>query len=224
MVNFTDIKENPAVHTYITAANDALGVIGYTEHGLAHATKVSGCAASVLKRYGGSEREVELARIAGYMHDIGNLVNREYHALTGATMAFQILTGMGMPPEEIAVVCAAIGNHDEGSGMAVNRASAALILADKSDVRRSRVRAPRQRGLPGGHPRPCQLRGDQVLAGGLRRPGRDLPQDHHRYLDLPGDRVLQDLFDAHVHVQGRVGIPGREVFPHDQQHGADVAH
>lgn len=147
MVNFTDIKDNPTVHTYITAANDALGVIGYTEHGLAHATKVSGCAASVLKRYGGSEREVELARIAGYMHDIGNLVNRENHALTGATMAFQILTGMGMPPEEIAIVCAAIGNHDEGSGMSVNRVSAALILADKSDVRRSRVRAPDNEGF-----------------------------------------------------------------------------
>lgn len=139
-INFSDIKENPAVHTYITAANDALGVIGFTEHGLAHAAKVSGCAASILRRYGGSEREVELARIAGYMHDMGNMVNREYHALTGATLAFQILTGMGMAPEEVAVVCAAIGNHDEGSGMAVNRVAAALILADKSDVRRSRVR------------------------------------------------------------------------------------
>jgi metal-dependent HD superfamily phosphatase/phosphodiesterase len=147
MVNFSDVKDNPAVQTYIKAANDALGVIGYTEHGMAHAAKVSGCAASVLKRYGGSDREVELARIAGYIHDIGNVINREYHALTGATMAFQILSGMGMPPEEIATVCAAIGNHDEGSGNVVNRVSAALILADKSDVRRSRVRAPQVEGF-----------------------------------------------------------------------------
>lgn len=147
MVTFSDIRDNSAIHTYVTAANDALGVIGYTEHGLAHAAKVSGCAASVIKRYGGSEREIELARIAGYMHDMGNMINRELHALTGGALAFSILTGMGMPPEEVAIVCAAIGNHDEGSGKAVNRVAAALILADKSDVRRSRVRAPGDGGF-----------------------------------------------------------------------------
>jgi metal-dependent HD superfamily phosphatase/phosphodiesterase len=147
MITFSDIRDNPAVHSYVTAANEALGVIGFTEHGLAHAAKVAGCAASVLKRYGGSEREVELVRIAGYMHDIGNLINREGHALSSATMAFQILSGMGMPPEEIATVCSAIGNHDEANGRAVNRVAAALILADKSDVRRSRVRVPDPEGF-----------------------------------------------------------------------------
>ncbi len=140
MVNFSDIKENPAVHTYIAAANDALGVIGYTEHGLAHATKVSGCAARLLKRYGGSDGRwswrASRATCTTWQHD----QTASYHALTGASMAFQILSGMGMPPEELAVVCTAIGNHDEGSGAVVNRVGAALILADKSDVRRSRVR------------------------------------------------------------------------------------
>jgi putative nucleotidyltransferase with HDIG domain len=147
MIAFSDIKDNPTIKTYITAANDALGVMGYTEHGLAHATKVSGCAASIMRRYGGSEREVELARIAGYMHDIGNMINREYHALTGAALAFEILTRMDMAPEEVAAICSAIGNHDEGSGKAVNRIAAALILADKSDVRRSRVRMPDNGGF-----------------------------------------------------------------------------
>lgn len=145
MINFQDIKQNPAISTYIQAGNDALGAMGYTDHGFAHATKVSGCAAAVLRRYGGSDREIELARIAGYMHDIGNMVNRENHALTGGTLAFKILSDMGMEPAEIASVVTAIGNHDEGSGRAVSRISAALILADKSDVRRTRVRKPYRR-------------------------------------------------------------------------------
>lgn len=142
IITLEEIRGDGAVRTYIKAGNDALGVLGYTEHGFGHAAIVSRTAAAVLRRYHSSPRECELGRIAGYMHDIGNMVNRELHALTGATIAFRILDKMGMDPEEIAVVTGAIGNHDEGTGRAVNRVAAALILADKSDVRRSRVREP----------------------------------------------------------------------------------
>lgn len=142
MVTFKEIKSNQTIKAYIQSGNDALGVIGYTEHGFAHARKAAETAAEILIRFGATEREVELARIAGYMHDIGNMINRESHALTGATLAFQILSGLGMESVEIAAVVSAIGNHDEGSGRPVNRVAAALILADKSDVRRSRVRTP----------------------------------------------------------------------------------
>lgn len=143
MVTFGQVKADPNIDAYIKAGNDALGVLGYTEHGLAHAGRVSHTAATVLKRYGGAEREVELARIAGYVHDIGNMVNRENHAQSGALLAFQILSQMGMEPIELVEVVSAIGNHDEGAGVPVNRVGAALILADKADVRRSRVRRPR---------------------------------------------------------------------------------
>lgn len=141
-ITFKDITSNAAINTYITAGNAALGVLGYTEHGFAHSTKAAETASHILTVLGCTEREIELAKIAGYMHDIGNMVNRIDHALTGATLAFRILDNMGMPAEEIATIVAAIGNHDEGSGIAVSRVAAALILADKSDVRRSRVRRP----------------------------------------------------------------------------------
>jgi len=142
MITFKEIRNHPDIKAYIQAGNDALGIMGYTEHGFAHARKTAEVAAEVLLRYNATDREVELGRIAGYMHDIGNMVNRENHAHTGATVAFQILNGLRMVSEEIATVVSAIGNHDEGSGKVINRVAAALILADKSDVRRSRVRAP----------------------------------------------------------------------------------
>lgn len=140
MITFDEIKRNPAVGIYITQADETLKALGYTEHSFAHVTKVSTVAASILQKMNFSEREIELAKIAGYLHDIGNLVNREEHSQSGAVMAFRILDKMGMPPEDIAIVVSAIGNHDEGVGVPVNAVAAALILADKSDVRRSRVR------------------------------------------------------------------------------------
>lgn len=140
MINYEDIKKNKEVNIYIKRGNELLGVLGFTEHSQAHSTKVSVTAADILQKLGYSDREVELAKIAGYMHDIGNVVNRIDHAQTGAVMAFNILTRLGMQPDEIATVIAAIGNHDEGTGSAVNPVSAALIMADKTDVRRSRVR------------------------------------------------------------------------------------
>jgi len=139
-ITFQDIKENKEFNTYIKKSNELLGVLGFTEHSFAHVMKVSDMAAQILVCFGYEERTVELARVAGYIHDIGNVVNRVEHAQTGAIMAFTILTKMNMDPNEIADVVGAVGNHDEEAGVTVSPISAALILADKTDVRRSRVR------------------------------------------------------------------------------------
>ncbi len=140
MITFEDIKNNEAIRTYITKADDSLAALGYTEHSFAHVGKVADTAGYILETLGYDSHDVELAKIAGYMHDIGNLVNRVEHSQSGAIMAFRVLDKLGMDPEDIATVITAIGNHDEGTGVAVNPVAAALILADKSDVRRSRVR------------------------------------------------------------------------------------
>jgi len=140
MVTFEMIRTNEEVRTYLAKGNANLGVMGFTEHGHGHAMKAADTAAKILTELGYSVREVELARIAGFMHDLGNCINRNDHAHTGALMAMQILRDMGMEPAEIAVIAASIGNHDEKTGTAVDAVSAALILADKTDVRRSRVR------------------------------------------------------------------------------------
>lgn len=140
-LTFEMVKNNPEINTYIRKADESMKAIGYTEHSFAHVTKVAQQAAEILSRLGYPERTAELARIAGYMHDIGNVVNRHDHAQSGAIMSFRILDKMGMDAEELATVVCAIGNHDEGTGAPINEVAAALILADKSDVRRSRVRA-----------------------------------------------------------------------------------
>ena len=142
MITFEQIKNHPAIRVYVEEANRALDALGYTEHGLAHVTKVAECAGKLLENLGYDAHTVELARVAGYMHDIGNLVNRTDHSQSGAVMAFRILDNAGMDPTDIARIVCAIGNHDEGTGVPVNEVAAALILADKSDVRRSRVRNP----------------------------------------------------------------------------------
>lgn len=140
MTTYEDVRKNEAVRAYISAADESLIALGYTEHSFAHVTRVANDAANILLALDYPERDVELVRIAGYMHDIGNLVNREEHSQSGAVMAFRILDNMGMDPTEIASIVTAIGNHDEGTGVPVSALSAALILADKSDVRRTRVR------------------------------------------------------------------------------------
>jgi len=140
MIDFEAVRKNPDIRTYITRADESLSALGYTEHSFAHVTHVAECAKNILESLGFDEKTVENARIAGYLHDIGNLVNRVDHSQSGAVMAFRILDKMGMPPEDIAEIVTAIGNHDEGTGVAVNPVAAALIIADKSDVRRSRVR------------------------------------------------------------------------------------
>jgi len=142
MSTFEIIKNDETVKTYITKADESLGALGFTEHSFAHVTRTAEDAGYILETLGYSEREVELAKISGYLHDIGNLVNRTNHSLSGAVMAFNLLGPLGFSAAEIATITTAIGNHDEGTGVPVNHVCAALILADKSDVRRSRVRNP----------------------------------------------------------------------------------
>ncbi len=139
-ITLEQIKNNKDVKIYITKADESLKALGYTEHSFAHVGKVSERAAYILETLGYDERTVELAKIAGYLHDIGNLVNRVDHSQSGAVMAFRLLDKLGMDAEEIATVVTAIGNHDEGTGVPVNPVAAALIIADKCDVRRTRVR------------------------------------------------------------------------------------
>ena len=140
MVTFEEIKNNEAINTYIRKADQTLSELGFTEHNFAHVGIVAEIASYIMETLGYSEREVELVKIAAYLHDIGNLVNRVDHSQSGAVMAFRILDNLHMPAEEICDIVAAIGNHDEGTGRPISPMAAALILADKSDVRRSRVR------------------------------------------------------------------------------------
>lgn len=140
MVTIGDIKNSEEVKTFLSIAEKQMRVLGYTEHSFRHVTLVSETAGRILEQLGYPEREVELARIAGYLHDIGNAVNRNDHAHTGAMMAYNMLIRMGMDFREAAEIMMAIGNHDEHTGTSVSNISAALILADKSDVHRSRVR------------------------------------------------------------------------------------
>ena len=139
MITLKDIKENKELDDLIRGAQKQLNAIGYTEHGHRHISIVSKRAGDILEKLGYPERTVELTRIAGYIHDIGNCVNRIDHAHTGAILAYNILKEMGMPIEEITEIMMAIGNHDEKTGTAVSDISAALILADKSDAHRDRV-------------------------------------------------------------------------------------
>lgn len=140
MVSYEQIKNDAVINTFITRADASLLALGYTEHSFAHVGTVSENAAYILHTLGYSEHDVELARIAGHLHDIGNLINRDDHSQSGAIMAFRLLDERGMDPEDLALIVTAIGNHDEGTGVPVNALAAALIIADKSDVRRSRVR------------------------------------------------------------------------------------
>lgn len=139
-IRFEEIKHSQEIRTYIKQADESLKAMNYTEHSFAHCTICAKVAGDILKTLGYSEHEVELAQIAGYMHDIGNVVNRVDHAQSGAIMAFRLLEKFDMPAEDIAIIVTAIGNHDEATSYPVNAIAAALILADKTDVRRSRVR------------------------------------------------------------------------------------
>lgn len=140
MVTLEQVRTNPEVRSYIQKADESLISLGYTEHSFAHVGKVADTASRILLELGYDARTAELAAIAGWLHDIGNVINRIDHAQSGAVMAFRLLDKMGMAPEEIATVITAIGNHDEGTAFPVNAVAAALILADKTDVRANRVR------------------------------------------------------------------------------------
>lgn len=140
MLTFEEVKSDEKIKTFIKKSDETLAALGFTEHSFAHVMRVSDIAGNILQDLGYSAHEVELARISGYMHDIGNMVNRVEHSQSGGVMAFYLLNEMGMKTEDLCEIVAAIGNHDEGTGVPVSPVAAALILADKSDVRRSRVR------------------------------------------------------------------------------------
>ena len=140
MITFDSIVQNEAIKTYIMRADESLAALGFTDHSFGHVLHVAETAGYILQTLGYDERTVEVAKIAGYLHDIGNLVNRKEHSQSGAVMAWSILSDMGCDPAELATIVTAIGNHDEGTGVPVNAVAAAMILADKADVRRSRVR------------------------------------------------------------------------------------
>ena len=139
-VTYEDVKRSEEIRTYNTQADASLIALGYTEHSFAHVTRCAEVAGDLLAELGYDEHQIELCKIAAYMHDIGNVVNRHDHNVSGATMAFRILDNMGMEPEDVAAVITAIGHHDDATAFPVNAIAAALILADKTDVRRSRVR------------------------------------------------------------------------------------
>ena len=140
MLTYEELKQNCEIRTYIKAADASLAALGYTEHSFAHVCKVAETVRYLLSSLGYSAHELEIAQMAAYLHDIGNLVNRVDHSQSGAIMAFRLLDHLGVDAEDIAAIVTAIGNHDEGTGVPINPIAAALILADKSDVRRSRVR------------------------------------------------------------------------------------
>lgn len=139
-MTYEELRQNEAIRTYIRRADESLIALGYTEHSFAHVTKVAQNASCILETLGYDAHAVELVKMAAYLHDIGNLVNRSEHSQSGAVMAFRILDKLNVPPDDIATIVTTIGNHDEGNGIPVNPIAAAMILADKSDVRRSRVR------------------------------------------------------------------------------------
>ncbi len=140
MITFLDIKNSEEINHLIENSQKQLDALGYTEHATRHINIVSSRAAKLLEDLGYDEHRVELAKIAGYMHDIGNVVNRTDHAHSGAILSYEILKEMGMNIDDRTEIMMAIGNHDEATGTAVSDISAALILADKSDVHRDRVR------------------------------------------------------------------------------------
>jgi hypothetical protein len=142
LVTLEQVKKDPEVQAYLSGGDEVLAAMGYTEHGQRHAALVANIARNILERLGHPGREAELAAIAGYLHDIGNVISRQNHEQIGGLVALRVLDRLGMPPSETAMVVAAIGNHGEDVGVPVNNLAAALFLADKSDVHRSRVRNP----------------------------------------------------------------------------------
>ncbi len=186
MITPAQIKENKEIRTYIEYADAALAAMGFTEHSYAHVTRVAHFAQKILEQLGYDKRTCELAWIAGYMHDIGNVVNRIDHAQSGAVMAFRLLDHLDMPAEEVAVVCSAIGNHDESTAYPVNPVAAALILADKTDVRRTRVR--------GKDPAAFDIH-DRVNYAVKKASTRITPDNRAVVLDLDIDTAISPVLD-----------------------------
>jgi hypothetical protein len=142
LVTLDDVKQDKEVVALLESANEQLKTLGYTEHGKRHASLVANIAQNVLSHLGNPERTAELAAIAAYLHDIGNAIQRDAHASASALLALDILRRLGMDPKESTLIMAAIGNHEEERGESVSEISAAVIIADKADVHRSRVQNP----------------------------------------------------------------------------------
>ena len=138
-MNYTEIRNNEEIRAFLKKGNDNLGVLGFTDHSTAHCALVAERAADILKALEYDEHTIELAKIAGFMHDIGNAITRSNHAQYGAILAYELLKETDMPLDDRLIIMSAIGNHDEKDGVAVDPVTAALIIADKTDVRRSRV-------------------------------------------------------------------------------------
>ena len=141
MIYFEDVKNNPEIKVLIDSSSKCLDAMNYTEHGLRHAAYVSRVTYEILKKLGYDERVQELGRIAGYVHDVGNMINRLHHGKTSALLVYPILKDMGMDIKDVCEICSAIGNHEEEIGFIVNIIGAALVIADKSDAHRTRVRS-----------------------------------------------------------------------------------
>ena len=142
LATFADIKEDPTLNAYLEQGGLAMGALGYTEHGFRHADLVAHIASNIMRKLGFPERQAELAAISGYLHDIGCSISRSFHGVSGALIVKPVLESKGLTPKEITTVLSAIGNHEEECGWATSEVGAALILADKSDVHRSRVSNP----------------------------------------------------------------------------------
>ena len=143
-MNYTEIRNHEEIRALLKKGNDNLGVLGFTDHSTAHCALVAERAAEILKELGYDKDTIELAKIAGFMHDIGNAINRSHHAEYGAILAYELLKETDMPIDDRLTIVSAIGNHDEKDGVAVDAVTAALIIADKTDVRRSRVVSPKE--------------------------------------------------------------------------------
>lgn len=143
-MNYTEIRNHEEIRALLKKGNDNLGVLGFTDHSTAHCALVAERAAEILKELGYDKDIIELAKIAGFMHDIGNAINRSHHAEYGAILAYELLKETDMPIDDRLTIVSAIGNHDEKDGVAVDAVTAALIIADKTDVRRSRVVSPKE--------------------------------------------------------------------------------
>lgn len=143
-MNYTEIRNHEEIRALLKKGNDNLGVLGFTDHSTAHCALVAERAAEILKELGYDKDTIELAKIAGFIHDIGNAINRSHHAEYGAILAYELLKETDMPIDDRLTIVSAIGNHDEKDGVAVDAVTAALIIADKTDVRRSRVVSPKE--------------------------------------------------------------------------------
>ena len=196
-ITVQDVKQNEKLAVLIDAATRMLEVIGYTEHGPRHVGFVSHTARSILEQLHYPERMCELAAIAGWVHDVGNAVNRVNHGITGGALLFPILQEMGMPMDEVVTIVGAVGNHEEQNGKVVSAVSAALIIADKSDAHLLQ---------PGRHPRPRQFRHRAERRGGQpRAPHHPLCPLHGR--ELLGHGLHGDLSDPHADVRGGGKLP-----------------